>query len=154
MSTKTADRIEKQILLKAPRTRVWRALTNSEEFGAWFKTRFTESFRTGATLRGQITHPGYEHLVVDFVIEAMEPERRFAYRWHPDPIDTSRDYSKEPMTLVEFTLEDAPGGTLLKLVESGFEGIPIDRRAKALKGNEQGWTGQMTAIEKYLQANP
>ena len=153
MSTKTADRIEKQILLKAPRSRVWRALADSQEFGAWFQIRFTEPFRTGATLRGQITYPGYEHLSGDFKIEAMEPERRFAYRWHPNAVDTNRDYSKEPMTLVEFTLEDTPGGTLLKLVESGFDAIPLDRRAEALKGNDQGWSAQMTAIEKYLQAH-
>src|SRR5215831_12093826 len=82
------------------------------------------------------------------------PERRFAYRWHPNAVDTNRDYSKEPMTLVEFTLEDAPGGTLLKLVESGFDAIPLDRRAEALRGNDQGWSAQMTAIEKYLRAHP
>jgi len=154
MGTQTTDRIEKQILLKAPRARVWRALTDSQEFGAWFQCRFTEPFRKGATVRAQITYPGYEHLVGDFKIEEIEPERRFAYRWHPNAVDSNRDYANEPMTLVEFTLEDAPGGTLLKLVESGFDGLPLDRRADALKGNDQGWTAQMTAIEKYLKLHP
>jgi uncharacterized protein YndB with AHSA1/START domain len=154
MSTTTTDRIEKRILLRAPRARVWRALTDSQEFGAWFQSAFTEPFRPGARVKGRITHPGYEHLVVDFVIEKMEPERLFSYRWHPNAVDPSLDYSKEPMTLVEFTLEDVEDGTLLTVVETGFDGIPIARRADALKGNEQGWTGQMKAIESYVSRNP
>jgi uncharacterized protein YndB with AHSA1/START domain len=154
MSATTLDRIEKQILLRAPRARVWRALSDSKEFGAWFGVKVTEPFRPGATVAGQVTHRGYEHVKLEMKIEAMEPERRFAYRWHPDPRDPGMDYSKEPMTLVEFTLEDAEGGTLLRVVESGFEGIPIERRAQALKSNDGGWGGQMTAIQDYLQRNP
>jgi uncharacterized protein YndB with AHSA1/START domain len=154
MSTTTTDRIEKEILLKAPRSRVWRAITDSKEFGAWFQVRFTEPFRPGARLKGQITYPGYEHLVAEVVIEKMEPERLFSLRWHPNAVDPKADYSKEPMTLVEFTLEEAEGGTRLRLVESGFDGIPISRRAEALKANEGGWAIQMTAIESYLRQNP
>jgi uncharacterized protein YndB with AHSA1/START domain len=154
MSTTTTDRIEKEILLKAPRKRVWRAITDSKEFGAWFQVRFTEPFRPGARLKGQITYPGYEHLVAEVVIEKMEPERLFSLRWHPNAVDPKVDYSKEPMTLVEFTLEEAEGGTRLRLVESGFDGIPISRRAEALKANEGGWAIQMTAIESYLRRNP
>ncbi len=151
MSTTTTDRIEKQILLQAPRARVWRAISDSHEFGAWFQCVFTEPFRPGATLRGRLTYPGYEHHTLEVTIEAMEPERRFAYRWHPHAVDPAVDFSGEPTTLVEFTLEDAPGGTLLRVVESGFDRLPIERRASALKGNERGWEGQMTAIERYLR---
>jgi uncharacterized protein YndB with AHSA1/START domain len=151
MATTTTDRIEKKILLRAPRTRVWHALTDSKEFGAWFQCAFTEPFRPGATLKGRITYPGKEHLVMEIVIETMEPERLFSYRWHPNAVDPKADYSKEPMTLVEFTLEEAEGGTLLKLVETGFDGIPIARRAEALRKNEGGWAAQMKAIESYLR---
>jgi uncharacterized protein YndB with AHSA1/START domain len=154
MTTTMTDRIEKEVLLQAPRKRVWRALTDSKEFGAWFQAAFTEPFRPGARVKARITYPGYEHLVIDIVVEKMEPERLFSYRWHPNPVDPKADYSKEPMTLVEFTLEDAEGGTRLKLVESGFDGIPIARRAEALKSNDRGWAGQMTAIETYLRRNP
>jgi len=154
MSTTTTDRIEKHILLHAPRARVWRAVSDSKEFGAWFQAVFTEPFRPGARIRGRITYPGYEHLEMEIVIEKMEPERLFSFRWHPNAVDQNMDYSKEPTTLVEFTLDEVEGGTLLKLVESGFDGIPIARRAEALKGNEGGWAAQMTAIEGYLRRNP
>ena len=154
MSTTTTDRIEKEILLQAPRARVWRALTDSKEFGTWFKVEFAETFRPGARLKGRITHPGYEHVVIDITVERMEPERRFSYRWHPNAIEPGVDYSSEPTTLVEFTLEAVEGGTLLKLVESGFDRIPLARRAEAFKGNEGGWAGQMKAIEEYLRKNP
>jgi uncharacterized protein YndB with AHSA1/START domain len=154
MTTSTTDRIEKEVLLRAPRSRVWRALTDSREFGAWFQIRFTEPFRPGATLHGQITYPGYEHLAGDFVIETMEPERLFVYRWHPFATDPNYDYSGEPMTRVEFHLEDAEGGTRLRLVESGFDAIPIARRAEALKSNDGGWTEQMKNIERHVAAGP
>src|SRR5262245_24708968 len=154
MATTTTDRIEKEILLQAPRARVWRALTDSKEFGAWFQVVFTEPFKPGATVRGKVTYPGYEHMQLDIKIERMESERVFSYRWHPNAGDPGTDYSKEPMTLVEFTLEETKGGTKLRLVESGFDWIPIARRAEAFKMNEAGWSGQMEAIEKYLRQNP
>jgi len=154
MSATMTDRIEKRILLRAPRSRVWRALTDAQEFGTWFQTVFAEPFRPGARIKGRVTYPGYEHLQVEVVVVRMEPERLFSYRWHPNAVEPERDYSSEPMTLVEFNLEDAAGGTLLTVVESGFEGIPIARRAAALRGNEQGWSDQMTAIEDYLRRHP
>ena len=154
MPATTTDRIEKEILLKAPRSRVWRAITDSKEFGAWFQCVFTDPFRPGARVKGKITYPGYEHLTMDIVIEKMEPERLFSFRWHPGAPDPNVDYSKEPTTLVEFKLEDADGGTRLKLVESGFDAIPIARRAEAFKSNDGGWTEQMTNIEDYLRRNP
>ncbi len=154
MVTSLTDRIDKRIRLASPRSRVWRALTDSAEFGAWFKVRFAQPFRAGATLRGQITSPGYEHLVTTFVVAELVPERRFSYHWHPHAIDPARDYSSEPMTLVEFTLEDAGTGTELTVVESGFDGIPLDRRAAALTGNSEGWSIQVTRIRDYLFGNP
>ena len=154
MSTTTTDRIEKQILLRAPRARVWRAITDSKEFGAWFQAVITEPFRPGARIKGRITYPGYEHLPLELVVDRMEPEHLFSFRWCPNAIDPATDYSQEPMTLVTFTLEEVEGGTLLRLVESGFDGIPIARRAEALKENEGGWAQQMTAIERYLSQNP
>ncbi len=154
MPTTTTDRIEKKILLRAARSRAWRALADSKEFGDWFQCVFSDPFRPGARVKCRITYPGYEHLTMEIVIEKMEPERLLSFRWHPNAVDPNADYSKEPMTLVEFTLEEAEGGTLLKVVESGFDGIPIARRAAALKSNDSGWAQQMTAIEGYLRRNP
>jgi uncharacterized protein YndB with AHSA1/START domain len=153
MSSPT-DRIEKRIRLRSPRARVWRALTDSAEFGTWFQAEFTEPFRVGSRHIGRITYPGYEHLRIDVVVETMEPQLRFAFRWHPNAHDPKRNYSAEPMTLVEFTLEDDGDGTLLTVRESGFDSIPLDRRAEALKSNDGGWAAQMTAIEDYLRRQP
>ena len=154
MSTTTTDRIEKQIVLRAPRPRVWKALADSQEFGTWFKAALDGPFATGARVGGHVTHPGYEHVRMDLQIERMEPERRFAFRWHPNAVEPGVDYSNEPTTLVEFTLEDVEGGTRLTVTESGFDAIPLARRAEAIKGNDRGWTGQMKAIEAYLQRTP
>jgi len=154
MTTTTADRIEKQIILRATRSRVWRALTDSKEFGVWFQAVLAGPFLPGTQVKGRITYPRYEHLTMEIVIEKMEPERLFSFRWHPYAIDPSADYSKEPMTLIEFMLEDAEGGTLLRVVESGFDKIPIARRAEALKSNDGGWAEQMKAIERHLDRNP
>jgi uncharacterized protein YndB with AHSA1/START domain len=145
-----SDRIEKSIVLRAPRSRVWRALANAEAFGEWFGFKLDGSFSPGARLKGHVLHKGYEHLTVEMAIEDMEPERLFSWRWHPHAIDTSVDYSKEPTTLVVFELADAPEGTLLTVVESGFDGIPLARRMEAYRGNEQGWAQQMEAIERYV----
>jgi uncharacterized protein YndB with AHSA1/START domain len=154
MSTTTTDRIEKHILLRAPRARVWRALTDSTEFGTWFRAVFQGPFRAGEWVHGRITYPGYEHMEFELLVEALEPERRFTFRWHPNAIEPGVDYTKEPTTQVTFTLEDAEGGTLLRVVESGFDSIPLERRADALKSNESGWSEQMRNIETYLGSNP
>jgi uncharacterized protein YndB with AHSA1/START domain len=154
MTTTTTDRIQKQVLLHAPRARIWHALTDSRDFGIWFQAVFTDPFTEGSIVTGRITHPGYEHLRMTIVVDRIEPERRFSFRWHPNAIDPNQDYSKEPMTLVEFRLEEAEGGTLLTLTESGFDRIPIARRADALKGNDEGWAEQMKAIESYVSQNP
>ena len=145
------DRIEKRITLRAPRARVWRALANADEFGSWFGVNFKgASFAPGATVTGHITYPGYEHLTMEIVIEQMEPERLFSYRWHPNAIDPTVDYSHEPTTLVVFELQDTPEGTLLTVVESGFDRIPLARRAEAFRSNDRGWAEQMTRIETHV----
>lgn len=151
----TGDRIDEQVVLSAPRTRVWRALTNADELGAWFGVDLAgAAIAPGARVTGHITMPGYEHIVFDAIVEEMEPERRFAWRWHPHAIDPAVDYSAEPRTLVVFTLEDAPGGgTLLRVEESGFAALPIARRDTAFQGNSGGWRGQLQKrLPAYLAA--
>ena len=144
------NRIEKRIELKAPVSRVWRALTDHREFGEWFGVKIDEPFAAGQVSRGHITYPGYEHIKWEAVVQKIEPERLFSYTWHPYAIDPKIDYSKETSTLVEFTLEKTAGGTLLVVTESGFEKIPSDRRLEAFRKNEGGWAEQMKNIEKYV----
>jgi uncharacterized protein YndB with AHSA1/START domain len=145
-----SDRIEKQIQLSAPRSRVWRALTDPQEFGQWFGVRLSGEVKPGGKLRGPITTEGYTHVTFEATVETVEPEKRFAFRWHPYAVDPAVDYSSEPTTLVVFTLEDVAGGTLLKVVESGFDKIPAHRRAKAFEMNSEGWAGQLKNIAKHL----
>lgn len=149
-STTTSDRIEKQIRLDSPRSRVWRALTDAKQFGAWFGVDLQGAFARGVTIHGKLTIKGYEHVPFDVIVESIEPERFFSFRWRPYAIDPNVDYSKEPRTLVAFTLEEADGGTLLTVVESGFDGIPASRRAKAFEMNSRGWAGQLENIRKYV----
>jgi uncharacterized protein YndB with AHSA1/START domain len=144
------NRIEKRIELKAPVARVWRALTDFNEFGEWFRVKLEGPFVEGQVARGMITHPGYEHVKWEVVVVKMEPERLFSYNWHPYAVDPAIDYSKETPTLVEFHLETIEGGTLLTVTESGFEKIPADRRAEALRMDEGGWTAQMKNIERHV----
>jgi uncharacterized protein YndB with AHSA1/START domain len=144
------DRIEKKVVLRAPRSRVWRAIANAEEFGIWFLVKLEGAFKEGATIRGKIAYPGYEHLTMEMRVERIEPESYFAYRWHPYAVDPSVDYSSEPTTLVEFRLEDTDGGTLMTIVESGFDRIPLDRRAEAFRMNEGGWAQQAKNIERHV----
>jgi uncharacterized protein YndB with AHSA1/START domain len=150
MGTKNTDRIAEKVLLRAPRARVWQALADSGEFGLWFGVKGLGAFTPAATVRGKITEKGYEHVTWEATIERMEPGRLFSFRWHPYAVDPGVDYSGEPTTHVVFTLEDAPSGTLLTVVESGFNGIPAARRAKAYEMHEQGWAWQMKSISKYL----
>jgi len=150
-SQQTTNAIEKQIFLRAPRARVWRALTDAREFGMWFGVSLDDPIEAGKWVSGRITHPGYEHVRFQMLVERMDPEVLFAYRWHPYAIEPDVDYSREPMTLVEFRLEDAAGGTTLTLVESGFDRVPRDRRAEAFRMNEQGWTQQMENIRRHVE---
>lgn len=147
------DRIEKRIEIAASPSRVWRALTDHREFGEWFRVHLEGPFIPGKTTRGRIAYPGYEHLTMEVLVVAMEPERLFSYRWHPYAIDPKIDYSKEPSTLVEFRLEKTPRGTLLTITESGFDAIPASRRDEAFRMNSGGWEIQSTNIQTYAQAN-
>jgi uncharacterized protein YndB with AHSA1/START domain len=146
------DRIEKQIELKAPPVaRVWRALTDHKEFGEWFRVKIDAPFEVGEVSTGRMTWPGYEHLKWEVVVHAMEPERYFSFTWHPYAVDPKVDYSQETPTVVEFRLEEIAGGTLLRVVESGFDKIPAARRAEALRKNDGGWAQQMGNIKIYVE---
>ena len=147
----STDRIERKILLKAPCSRVWRALSDAAEFGAWFGVDFKgKTFVAGKPLQGKVTYPGYEHIVMEVQIERMERERLLSWRWHPAAIDSSVDYSQEPTTLVVFELEEVDGGTLLTVVESGLDKIPLARRATVFRLNSSGWDEQMRNVEKHV----
>jgi uncharacterized protein YndB with AHSA1/START domain len=159
--TTVPDRIEKKVLLRAPRSRVWRALTDSKEFGAWFGMKVEGPFVAGkpvhcmvacTTVDAEVAKMQKPHEGVAFTldVEAIEPERLFTFRWHPFGVDKTADYSKEPKTLVAFELSEAPGGVLLTVTESGFDRIPLERRAKAFAANDGGWTKQCELITKYL----
>jgi uncharacterized protein YndB with AHSA1/START domain len=144
------DRIEKTIELKAPLARVWRALTDHQEFGAWFGVRLESPFVVGETARGHITYPGCEHVMMEAKVVAIEPQRYFAYTWHPYAVDPAVDYAHEPPTLVEFTLEAIDAGTRLTVVESGFDRIPTHRRDEAWRMNDGGWAAQIRNIEAHV----
>ena len=159
--TSSTDRIEKQTLLEAPLKRVWRAISDAQEFGVWFGVRFEGAFAPGTRLTGKlvptdvdeeiaITQKPYEGQLFDITVERIEPMRHFSFRWHPYAIEPGMDYSKEPTTLVVFELEEVPNGTQLTITESGFDNVPLDRRAAAFESNEGGWEAQLTLIEKYL----
>jgi uncharacterized protein YndB with AHSA1/START domain len=148
------DRIEKRIELKAPIARVWRALTDYREFGEWFRVELDGPFLPGRVSTGRVTHPGYEHVKWEAVVEKMEPERLFSFTWpHARSLEKahySPDYSGAPRTLVEFRLQPTRGGTLLTVTESGFDALPPDHRLEAFRGNERGWGEQMKNIERYV----
>lgn len=148
----STDRIEKTIILRAPRSRVWRAISNADEFGAWFGVTFEGAFAPGARLTGRISSPGQEDMLMEITVERVDPERLLAYRWHPFLIDPGVDYSREPTTLVEFHLADADEGTHLTVVESGFDQIPEERRATAFRTHDQGWAEQITRIARHVGA--
>lgn len=149
-----SNRIERSIVIDAPRDRVWRALSNAEEFGTWFGVKLDgQTFAPGQRVRGQITACGHEDVWFDVVIERIEPMDLFSYRWHPYAIDPSVDYSREQPTLVTFTLKDAPGnGTLLTVVESGFDKVPPERRLEAFRMNSRGWEAQMNNLVRHVGA--
>jgi uncharacterized protein YndB with AHSA1/START domain len=151
--TSSTDRIERSVLIQAPLSRVWQALSSAEEFGNWFGVALKgKSFVAGQRVQGNITIAGYEHVVFDVLVERVEPQKLFSFSWHPYAVDPAIDYSKEPTTLVVFELKEAGNGTLLSVVESGFDKIPAGRRAEAFRMNSGGWEGQMKNIEKHVTA--
>lgn len=151
MTTPAPDRIERAVELEVPPTRLWRALTDHAEFGMWFGVHLESPFSIGQTTRGRITHPGYEHLVMEIRTRQMQPEHLFAFCWHPYAVDPKIDYSSEPPTLVEFHLTPASRGTHLAITESGFTRIPAHRREEAYRMNAGGWTEQIKNIKRYLE---
>jgi uncharacterized protein YndB with AHSA1/START domain len=151
---KSEQIIEKKIELRAPVSRVWRALTDYREFGEWFRVKLNGPFVAGQVTRGQITFPGYEHATFEAAVQKLEPETLFSYTWHPYSADAAVDYSKEPSTLVEFRLEKIAGGTLLRVTESGFDKLPSNRRLEAFRGNDSGWAQQIKNIEAYVENRP
>ncbi len=161
----STDRIEKKVLLRAPLARVWRAISEAKEFGSWFGVRFDAPFTPGAKLRGVVVpttvneevakaQKPYEGKPFEITVEQMEPERLFSFRWHPYAMEPGIDYSLEPTTLVAFTLEKTVDGIMLTITESGFDQIPLARRAKAFSANEGGWSMQVKLIEAYLVQKP
>ena len=149
-----SNRIENTIELKAPVSRVWRALTDHREFGEWFQVKLDGPFVPGKVSTGHVTYAGYEHIKFELVTQKIEPQRLLAFNWHPYAIDPNVDYSNEPSTLVEFRLEPKDKGTLLYLTESGFDALPKDRRFEAFRKNDEGWTEQMSNINEYLEQKP
>ena len=158
------DRIEKRVVLGASRERVWRAISDSKEFGTWFGAEFDGPFVAGARMTGRIVPTTVDAAVAkrqephtgmafEISVERVEPMRLFSFRWHPFAVEAGVDYAKEPMTLVVFELQDVAGGTSLVISESGFDQIPLERRAKAFTRNDEGWTMQAKLVEKYLTAN-
>jgi len=146
----TTDRIEKRFEVSAKRSRVWRAISDANEFGTWFGMKLDRPFTAGATVFGRLTITGYEHVSLEMQVERIEPEGYFSYRWHPYPMNPEVDYSAEPTTLVEFRLEETAGGTAVTITESGFDRLPSSRRAEAFRMNEAGWTGQSKKLASYV----
>jgi uncharacterized protein YndB with AHSA1/START domain len=147
----SSDRIERRVLIKGTRARVWRALSNAAEFGDWFGVDFKgKAFIAGQAVQGKITYPGYEHLTMEVVIQEIVPERLLSWRWHPAAIDPAVDYSAEPKTLVVFEIEEVADGVMLSVVESGLDKIPLERRATVFRLNTSGWDQQMESIKKHV----
>ena len=155
-NTEYSDRIERSVVIQASRGRVWRALTSAEEFGRWFGVDLKgQTFVAGQQTRGQTIYPGYEHMKFDVVVERIEAMDLFSFRWHPYAVDPTVDYSQEPATLVTFTLTEAPrNGTLLAVVESGFDHVPAHRRLEAFGMNSRAWEYQMNNIGQYIATYP
>ncbi len=150
-TTITSDAITKVIEIDAPVSRVWRALTDHEQFGAWFRVRIDGPFVAGKRSTGNILVPGFEHIKWNSTVRRIEPEHHFSYTWHPYAKDADKDYSVEEPTLVEFTLEATKTGTRLKVVESGFDKVPAYRRDEAFRMNSGGWAAQLENIKRYVE---
>ena len=159
------DRIQKNIVLRASRERIWRAISDAKQFGTWFGVEFEGDFVVGSHLKGRIvptkvdadiakTQEAYSGMAFEIFVERIEPMRVLAFRWHPYAVEPGRAFSTEPTTLVTFVLENAPGGISLTITESGFDQIPLERRAEAFMENEKGWAAQTQLIQKYLAQFP
>ncbi|MEQ9347704.1 MAG: SRPBCC family protein [Thalassospira sp.] len=143
--------IEKSIEIKASRARVWQALTDHRQFGAWFGVDIEAPFTVGEVSNGKITIEGFTHVPWNSTIKAMEEPAYFAYTWHPYAVDPKVDYTDEPETLVEFWLEETEGQTSVRVRETGFDNLPSHRVAEALRANTNGWGFQLENIKKYAE---
>jgi uncharacterized protein YndB with AHSA1/START domain len=159
--TTGSDRIQKRVLLRASVERVWTAVSDATQFGSWFGVAFDGPFVPGKPLRGRVvptradpevakTQEAYAGAVFEITVDRVEPMKLFSFRWHPFAVDSKVNYSAEPTTLVTFELEAVADGTQVTITESGFDGVPLARRAKAFEMNDQGWTAQLGLIRKYL----
>lgn len=147
----TTDSITREIFLNVSRARVWRALADAAEFGTWFGiTTNGQPFVAGQTICAKFTLRGYEHVSFQMLIDRIEPEHVFSYKWHPYAVDAEIDYSSEPMTTVTFELRDAPGGTHLTVTETGFDDLPDHRMPEAFRMNTQGWDEQIQNIQRHV----
>ncbi len=144
------DKIEKTIELAAARAKVWQALTDHEQFGEWFRVKLEGPFVVGEPSRGMMTYPGYETMPWDAIVEAIEPEHFFSFSWRD--VDPKDGKLGDPMTLVEFRLEEIPSGTRLTVTESGFSALPSPRRLEVFRENTEGWNEQMRNIAAYVEA--
>ena len=168
------DRIVKEVTLRAPLTRVWRAITDAAEFGQWFGVRLEGDFVAGKAMRGMFDKKIDAALIAEYqrslglppsgirqpegdlvfcTVEQIEPLRYFSFRWIPYGIDADVDPKSEPMTLVEFHLEEVAEGTRLTITESGFDKVPEHRRERAYRMNEGGWAAQAENLRTYVEKN-
>ncbi|SEG62743.1 Uncharacterized conserved protein YndB, AHSA1/START domain [Bryocella elongata] len=147
----TPNVIERSIEIAAPVSRVWAAIADHKAFGEWFGVALDQPFLPGQPSTGFITVPGYEHVRWTATVADVLPERLLSFYWHPYAIDPAIDYSGEQPTLVEFRLEPTSTGTLLTVVESGFDHVPEARRATAYLMNSRGWTTQVARIKSYAE---
>src|SRR5262245_18562693 len=155
------DRIEKKVVLRAPRDRVWNAIADAKQFGTWFGVELDGSFVAGTKLNARIrptkvdaetakTQQKFDGMAFAITVERVDAMRELAFRWHPFAIEPNVDYSSEPTTLVQFVLDEVAGGTQLTITESGFDRLPPERRAKAFEANDSGWQKQTELLAKYL----
>jgi uncharacterized protein YndB with AHSA1/START domain len=149
----TEDRVEKTIELRAPRSRVWRAISNGKELGAWFglgmPLELVGDFVPGAQISGTWIIDGREVKEPFCTIEHVEPERALVFRWVPYEVPPGEDHAKHPTTRIEFRLEDIANGTRLTVVESGFSRLPADKQYKR-RENGDGWALQLHAIAQHV----
>jgi uncharacterized protein YndB with AHSA1/START domain len=166
------DRIEKRVTVRAPVSRVWKAIADAQEFGRWFGLELEGAFVAGKTITGTFHEVLNEAAIVDYqkslglspskvklpdknsvfcTVERIEPEHYFSFRWIPYGIDAEADPQNEPTTLVEFRLEKVAEGTLLTIIESGFDRVPAHRRERAFRMNEGGWAAQAENLKKYVE---
>ncbi|MGP1393879.1 MAG: SRPBCC family protein [Inquilinaceae bacterium] len=146
------DQIVRTIDLKAPVERVWKALTDHEEFGSWFRLSLHEPFELGEVTFGETRYPGHEGLPFWAEVVVMDEPRFFSFVWPMDEsIQPDAPDLDQKVTLVEFTLEPTASGSRLTVRESGFEKLPEERRLQAFRDNQGGWDVQTMNIKEFVE---